>query len=195
MLNKIKKAVVGIGLAGLCLFGATDKVEAQPQVLVTNLFAPLAGTNSWTNSLLTGGYYISGITMISGTNPTPAYVYFYDGAGTNLNNYYVSNAYFFRTNYSTNITSIQTNALGTVYTNIYPATFTAIATNSSGAYQRSPIAAFALGPNQTQTQSANNVNGGKIITVNGLVLYTTNIPGVSVQSNLTAIIYYTPNQP
>lgn len=189
MYKIIKKIALGAVLGVSLLVG--NKVEAQVNIFATNLFTPLAGTNSWTNQLLTGQFYISQITVSAGTIANPQIVNFYDGAGTNQNTYYISNAWFYRTTITTNITSVLTNALGTVYTNIYPGQYTVISSNAAGVYASPPLTVFAINSGGTQSQTANSFQGGRFITVNGLVCTTSG----NQASNLTVLVYYTTNQP
>jgi hypothetical protein len=165
MKNTIKYIV---GLAMACALS----LQAQQLVMTTNL------TASQTSTILPTNAYISEIDLISGAG-TVGNIYFYDQSG-NSNTYAFTNSYITRTSVMTNITSVLTNGMGTVYTNVYPGEYTTLVTNAAATNTLPTIMSFAIAPNIRQTKAPL-----RIVTTRGLTVTTD-----ANSTNQTLVIYY-----
>lgn len=154
----MKKLLLTFGISIGIIFGA----KAQT-IIATNMIA------GQTNQLLVGNYIIGSITAAEGTIAAPQSLQFYDAANTNIN-YGWTNTTYTRTTITTNFSSVLTNALGTVYTNIYPGQWTSITTNNPATNQLPSIAGMALYSGSTTTLTRNSFSGAPIITSRGLAV-------------------------
>lgn len=179
MKNTFNKILLGLALGISLLFG-NSSLNAQT-VIATNLTAGV------TNNLLSGNYIVGSITITAGTVVTPQVLSFYDSATTNIGQP-ITNQWYSRTTITTNITSVLTNALGTVYTNIYPGQYTVITTNSATTNNLPVIAAIPVLSGSSFTQTRNSFTGQSLLLTGGLTVV---VPAGA--SNVTAIIYANTN--
>jgi hypothetical protein len=173
MKNIIKQTLklgAGIGLAFSLL---TTSAHAQGSAIFsTNLSA------SATNSIITNACYISEIDLISGSG-TVSTLNFYDSIG-GTNTYAFTNSYVTRVTVFTNIVSVLTNGMGTVYTNTYPGEYTSLVTNAAATNTLPIIMTFSSVANTRQARSPL-----RIVCTKGLTVVTD-----AAGTNQTVIVYY-----
>lgn len=172
----LKKLVVGAGLTFCCIFGASA------QSFVATNAAP-----GITNNFLTGNYLINSISISAGTLTSPQVINFYDSGTTNIS-YATTNTWYSRVTTNAFIYSVLTNALGTVYTNVYPGQWTSIVTNGPSTNTLPVIAALAVSSGGSVSITRNSLSGANITTINGL---TAVYPAGA--SNLSLVISYNTN--